>query len=205
MEHEKTLLPWEFDKSKAVLLVIDMQNDFVNEGAVMEVPMAREHLPNMKRLVEGCRKNDIPVIYTRHVLYDHMAVSPLEVAYNPSLITEGMRANTPGVEIVEDLSPQPGEIVISKHRYDAFYNTEMETIIKNIRGMHVADTVIIIGTVTSVCCESTARSAFNRDLKVAFISDACGGFDKQSHDATLSTIAKVFGRVMRTDELLKQM
>jgi ureidoacrylate peracid hydrolase len=198
-------IPWEFDKNKAVLLVIDMQNDFVNEGAIMEVPMAREYVPNMKRLVESCRKNGVPVIYTKHVLYDHFEASPLEVAYNPLLNTGGMRENTRGVEIIEALSPLPGEIVISKHRYDAFYNTQLETVIRNIRGMHMVDTVIIIGTVTNVCCESTARSAFMRDFKVVFISDANGGLDKESHEATLSTIAKVFGRVMTTEELLQQM
>jgi nicotinamidase-related amidase len=71
--------------------------------------------------------------------------------------------------------------------------------------MQTVDTVIIIGTVTNVCCESTARSAFVRDFKVAFISDANGGLDKQSHEATLCTISKVFGRVMSTEELLEQL
>ncbi len=197
-------IPWEFNREKAVLLVIDMQNDFVLEGATMEVPMAREYLPNMKRMIETCRENHIPVIYTRHVLYDQFLVSPLEVAYQPVLKREGMRDLTSGIDIVEELAPLPEEIIISKHRYDAFYNTPLETVINNIRGMNQVDTVIIIGTVTSICCESTARSAFMRDYKVAFISDANGGLDEESHQATLSMIGKVFGRVFRTDEILKE-
>ena len=198
-------VPWEFDKNKAVLLVIDMQNDFVNEGAVMEVPMAREFVPNMKQILEQCRKVSIPVIFTKHVLYDDYDVSPLETAYNPTLKTVGMREGTQGVEVINELQPLDGETVIKKHRYDAFYNTNLETIIRNIRGANVADTVIICGTVTNVCCESTARSAFMRDFKVLFISDANGGLDVDSHNATLDILSKVFARVTSTEELMKEL
>lgn len=197
-------VPWEFDKDKAVLLVIDMQNDFVKKDAAMEVPMARENLPNMEKVLKVCRRNEIPVIYTKHVLYDEYDVSPLEITYQPWLKKDGIRANTSGVKVVEELQPLSSETVLEKHRYDAFYNTRLETVIRNIRGAGVVDTVIITGTVTSVCCENTARSAFMRDFKVAFIGDACGGFDEESHRATLSIIDRVFGRVMTTEELVEQ-
>jgi nicotinamidase-related amidase len=196
-------LPWEFEAERAALLVIDMQRDFVDAGAVMEVQMARERVGEMKRVIDACREAGIPVIYTRHVLLDQFEVSPLEVAYQPRLETGGMRAGSPGVEIVEALRPRPDDVIIDKHRYDAFYNTRLDTVLRNIRGPGVVDTVIIIGTVTSICCESTARSAFMRDFKVAFISDANGGLDDASHNATLDIIGKVFGRVMDSATLLE--
>ena len=62
--------------------------------------------------------------------------------------------------------------------------------------------MIITGTVTSVCCESTARSAFMRDLRVFFVDDATGGFDDASHRATLATIDRVFGKVVSTRQVL---
>lgn len=138
------------------------------------------------------------------MLFDEYEVSPLEVAYQPWLKKEGMRSGTLGVQVVDELKPLPSEITIQKHRYDAFYNTQLETIIRNIRGAGIVDTVIITGTVTNVCCESTARSAFMRDFKVVFVGDACGGFDDASHQATLTVIDKVFGRVMSTEELIQQ-
>jgi len=196
---------WEFDPNKSVLLVIDMQNDFVREGAVMEVPMARQLLPNMKRILDACRDKGVPVIFTQHVLYDHFEVSPLETTYNPRLKKEGLRDGTPGVEIVDELKPRPGEMVVRKHRYDAFHNTQLETLIRNSRYPRETDTVIITGTVTSVCCETAARSAFSRDFKVVFVSDANGGFDEESHNATLNMIRRVFGRVMSTDEVLEHL
>jgi nicotinamidase-related amidase len=73
------------------------------------------------------------------------------------------------------------------------------------RNSSQVDTVIIIGTVTDICCESTARSAFMRDYKVAFISDANGGLDVASHNATLEIIGRVFGRVMTAGELIEQL
>lgn len=198
-------IPWRFDKGRAALLVIDMQRDFVDEGAIMEVPMARARLAAMRRILDRCRTEGVPVFFTRHVLSDRFDISPLETTYIPRLRTSGMREGTPGVEIVDALQPLPRETVIDKHRYDAFYNTQLDTALRNVRGPGGVDTVIIIGTVTNICCESTARSAFMRDYKVAFIDDANGGLDEASHNATLAIIGKVFGRVMTTDELFDEM
>lgn len=204
MSEERTV-PWQFEKGRAALLVIDMQKDFVEEGAIMEVRMARERVPVMRRVIEACRAAEIPVIYTRHVLSDRFEVSPLETAYQPKLKARGMREGSEGVEIVPDLAPLPSETVIGKHRYDAFYGTSLETVLRNIRGAGQVDTVIIIGTVTNICCESTARSAFMRDFKVVFLSDGNGGLDEGSHNATLDIIGRVFGRVMTAGELLAQL
>lgn len=195
--------PWPFEKERAALLVIDMQSDFVDEGAVMEVAMARHRIPQMRQVVELCRSAGVPVVYTQHVLSDRFDISPLETAYQPRLKASGMREGSAGTEIVAELAPMPGDVLIKKHRYDAFHNTQLETVLRNIRGPGKVDTVIIIGTVTSICCESTARSAFMRDYKVALVSDANGGLDQASHDATLSIVGKVFGRVMTAAELSK--
>lgn len=199
------VIDWTLRPDRAVLLVIDMQNDFVLEGAPMEVPMARAYLPNMVRIVNACRERGVPVIFTQHLLYDHVSISPLEVNIQPHLQSGGIRAGTAGVEIVESLRPLPTEFVVRKHRYDAFYNTNLDTLVRTIRGPHQVDTVIIIGTVTNICCESTARSAYMRDYKVLFVSDANGGLDEASQVATLNTIQRAFGRVLSTEELLTEL
>lgn len=194
---------WSLDANKTALLVIDMQRDFVEEGAVMEVPMARARIPAIQSLIAASRACAIPVIFTRHLLLDMHNISPLEVSYQPWLQTAGMRDGHPGSEIIAELTPEPDEIVIEKHRYDAFYNTRLETVIRNVGRDSSIDTLVITGTVTSVCCESTARSAFMRDFKVLFVSDATGGFDEASQEATLESISKVFGYVVSADEVLE--
>ncbi len=185
-----------------VLLVIDMQNDFVEPGGVLEVPMARNFVPNMKRLIDYCRKIEVPVVFTQHILTTEYHISPLEAAYNPILFEQGLREDSHGAAIYHGLTPHKGEKIIKKHRYDAFHDTGLELILKNIKGIGVIDTVIIIGTVTNICCDSTARGAFMRDIKVVMVSDGCGGLDEVSHNVTLSTIGSFFGRVLDTNSLI---
>ncbi|WP_346052518.1 isochorismatase family cysteine hydrolase [Amycolatopsis dongchuanensis] len=196
-------MPWELRPESSVLLVIDMQNDFVREGFPMEVPMARSRLPAIRTLVHACRATGVPVVYTRHVLYDSFDVSPLETAYQPKLREVGMRDGTYGAEIVDELKPEPGEVVIRKHRYDAFHGTELDTVLGTLRGPRGVDTLIVTGTVTEVCCESTARSAFMRDYQVAFVSDATGALSDAAQEATLRTIGSFFGRVLDTSQVLE--
>lgn len=196
---------WKIDASRTALLVIDMQNDFVLEGAPMEVPAARDAIPGIQRLISAARELNVPVIYSQHTLLEDSQNSILEATYNPKLFSVGMRKGTPGVQVIEDLKPQPEDTIIEKYRYDAFHNTLMEPTLKNIRGLNQIDTVIITGTLTEVCCESTARGAYMRDYKVAFVSDATGGLSKEAQKATESVIGIFFGRVMTTNQVIEEM
>ncbi|MFD5661386.1 isochorismatase family protein [Streptomyces hirsutus] len=184
--------------------MIDMQNDFVLEGYPMEVPMARRRIPEMQEVISECRAAGIPVIYTRHVLLDTFDVSPLESTYNPALLTAGMRDGTFGAQVVDALTPEPEDVVIRKHRYDAFHNTQLENILTSISGLRQVDTVIVIGTLTEVCCDSTARGAYMRDFKVAFVSDATGARSDAAQKATEDTIGTFFGRVLTTGDLVAE-
>ena len=185
---------WEFERDRCVLLVIDMQNDFVREGAVMEVKEAKNQLPKIRKLIDVCRGLGVPVIYT--IQETDAVFCPLEVASIPKLKLEGMRKGTGGQQIVSELAPEPEDIIIHKRRFSAFYQTDLEIILRNIRGSEKpVDTVIICGTVTNICCESTARDAFFRDYKVVFGSDICSANTLKAHEATLENM-EIFGRSM---------
>jgi len=188
------VLKWHFKRDNAALLVIDMQNDFVLAGAIMEVPQAKQQVPKIAQLIETCRKLSVPVIYTVHET--HPERCKLEIAAFPHLKDAGMRRGTPGIEVVKELAPLPNETTICKHRFSAFYQTELELI---LRGMGV-DTLIICGTVTNICCESTARDAFYRDFKVLFGSDICSALTPEIHNATLANM-QIFGEVMDSASL----
>jgi len=95
----------------------------------------------------------------------------------------------------------PFEYRIVKHKFDAFFETDLDAILR----FHHVDTVIVTGTATNACCESTARSAFMRDYKVVFPSDANATFDPAMHQATLVNIDLLFGRVLTVDELLEEL
>jgi nicotinamidase-related amidase len=153
---------------KTAMIVVDMQNDFVKEGAPIEIPRARDMVPELNRLLDTCRAHKIRVIYIHHVirggdidagrLADHH-----EAVRNNKALLEG----TENVEIYDPLKPHPGDLVVAKPRYSAFHGTDLEAILRS-QGI---DTLIIGGTVTDVCCQSTTRDAFSRDYKVIFLSD----------------------------------
>ena len=196
---------WKLDPTKCALIVVDMQNDFVLEGFPMEVPNARKAIPHIQRLIAASRKLDIPIFYTQHTLTEGAVNSPLEAAYNPKLFEVGMRPGTFGVQVIDDLKPQPQDTVIVKYRYNAFHNTLLEPMLKTIRGLNQIDTVIITGTLTEVCCDSTARGAYMRDYKVMFVDDATGGLSEEAEQATFKAMRMFFGRVANTDDTLAEL
>jgi ureidoacrylate peracid hydrolase len=197
---------------KTALLVVDMQNDFVQEGAPIEIPRPRAMVPRLNRLLDVCRAHQILVIYIRHVirggdidagrLADHHAA----IRQNKAII-----AGTSNVEIYEGLTPQPGDLVVAKPRYSAFYGTDLEAILRS-KGI---DTMIISGTVTNVCCDSTARDAFSRDYKVIFLSDGTAtrdlpdlGFGSVSAEeiqkVVLTVLAMSFAQVSSIDQMMAE-
>jgi len=198
-EREK---PWTIDREKTALLIIDMQNDFVKEGALLEVPDIRSQIPKIKRLIETCRKLGVPVIYTKQVYRADSKVKPLILEMLPLLEEKGLREGTKGGEIYSEIEPKPSDIIVKKMGFSAFYNTELESILRNIKGRRNVDTVIICGTVTNICCESTARDAFERDYKVVFGSDITSAWTNEFQILTLKNIEYAFGRVMTCDKII---
>lgn len=194
--------PWELDSRTSALLVIDMHNDFVLPDTPMEVPMAKDRVPNQRHIISVCRSFEIPVIFTQHILFDSFEISPLECAYNPNLRQVGMRAGSHGAEVIAELRPEDNDVVLPKHRYDAFHNTQLKSVLNTVRGAGIVDTVIIVGTLTEVCCESTARSAFMHDYKVAFIDDATAALSQAAQSATVDVIGRFFGRVFNTTDVV---
>lgn len=191
------------DPRKTALIVIDMQNAFVAEGAAFETPGARTMLPQLEQLIGFARAHEMPIVWTQSdhrppfgglMLRKFPAIEQARVLWpdDPSF------AMYPKMVQPKD---GPREYCIVKHKFDAFFETDLEAILR----YHGIATVIITGTATNACCESTARSAFMRDYLVAFPSDANATFDEAMHEATLKNIDLLFGRVMTTTELLGEM
>jgi len=198
------IIPWKIRPERCALIVIDMQNDFIKPGGVLYSDKTpTDIIQNIRTIIDVCHEKGIPVIYTQTMLKDEFNISPLEASYQPILIEKGMREGTWGYEIIEELTPQPEDYIVIKHRYDAFHNTNLQLVLNNLKGLGVIDTVIIVGTLTNVCCESTARSAYMKDYKVVFVSDANGTFDDGLHKATLFNISHFFGRVLSSQELIR--
>ncbi len=182
---------------KSALLVIDMQNFFLDENSPTFTCGGLAILPNASSLIAAFRQLNLPVIFTRHV-------------HNPNRSDLGIMGwwwqgacfeNTPESEIHASIAPLKSEKQVFKHRYSAFYNTDLETV---LRCMHVED-VVICGIMTNMCCESTARDAYFRDLRVFFLADATGSICEEMHVATLLNLAFGFARIATTGEILKEL
>ena len=197
------------DPQTTALLVVDMENDFVAPGAPFETPAGRTMLPQLTRALAFCRAHGIAVIFTTHAHRRDGSDMGL-YAHDPRIAAGAALADgSHGVAIYPEVAPRADEIVISKHRYSAFYGTDLDIILRG-RG---ATTVVIAGVTTENCCHATARDAFYRDYQVVVLADATGTFDypdvgygRLSADeiqrATLSILAFSTADVMTTETFI---
>lgn len=169
--------------AKEALLVIDMLNDFVLEGAPLEVPEAKKVIPNIKREIEKARAQGLPVIYINDA---HAQDDKEFLKFGwPSHAVKG----TKGAEVVDELKIQEGDIVIEKTTYSGFYNTYLDETLKRLS----VDSLRLVGCVTHICVMFTASDAVLRDYKVTVVKDAVAGLSKEDHDAALRIMKNVLG------------
>lgn len=191
------------DPKTCAILIIDMQNAFVAPGAIFETPGAREMIPRLTELINFARDSRILIIWTQS---DHSPPYGGSMLRKFSAIAND-RILWPGENSFKfyPKMPQPDEgdleHIVVKHKYDAFFETPLDAILR----FHKVNTVIITGTATNACCESSARSAFMRDYDVIFLSDLTATFDSAMHEATLRNIELLFGRVTTTSALIREL
>lgn len=184
---------WAFEirRDECALVVVDLQEDFVNPDNPMCVPEAYRQIPRVKTLIEACRRLGVPVIYTAHNIAPDCCADFYE--YWPPIAAGAISEGTPGADVYHEISPEPGERVIrTKHAYDSFAGTDLDYVLRTLR----ARTVIVCGTLTNFCCESTARTAYFLNYHVVFGSDVNASDDALAHEATIRTMRRGFARVL---------
>jgi len=198
------------DPSRTAMIVVDMQNDFVAEGAGLRSLQAANMVPTLARTLQECREKGVRVIYTAHVhRKDGSDMGLFDDLYPPIASGASLVDGTKGADIFDALAPAPGEHVIKKHRYSGFFGTDLDIILREWG----IETVVISGTTTENCCHATARDAMFRNYKVVFLSDVTGTFDypdvgqgamaaEDVHRATLTVLAFSTAHVMTAKEFL---
>lgn len=182
-------------KDDCALIIIDMQNDFISEGAPVECPGGRDIIPNIQKARTWAKENNIPVFYTQEMHRFQEIDYGLELERNEPLhCLEG----TIGVEIVYELKPQDDEYVIIKRRYSGYYLTDLEVLMRAFN----RKTLILTGAATNVCVYATALDAIQRDVHPIVLSDGVAGTSVELHDAFLKNIDYVIGDVVSVDELI---
>lgn len=168
-------------KDTSVLIVIDVQNDFVNEAS--NEFEALKVVKNSMRAVEIFREKNLPVIFTKEVHYysEHFNdFGRLLDGVEPAHVILG----TEGVNLHKNITPLEDEIILDKSRYSCFFQTNLDLLLKSMQ----VDTIYITGFLTDVCVRYTAVDAHQLDYFFHIIEDACGGSEEIAHESAIASL-----------------
>jgi len=164
---------------RKALIIIDMLNDFVAEGAPLRVGGIEKIIGPIKREIEKAKKNNFPVIY----LCDSHEPDDREFKmFAPHAVK-----NTEGAKVIDQLRPQGSDIIIKKTTFSGFYNTNLEQVLQKME----ADHVVLTGCVTNICVYFTAFEATVRGYEVDVVADAVMGLNKEDHQCALRQMGEV--------------
>ena len=194
------------------LVVVDVQNDFCSEGGLINqlggtLTLAKQMLPRLRALIEHARANAVKVVYIKNRNRPDGAYnSPSDLArrletyaeeHNLLITLEGSW----GEEVVAEVAPKPGEVIVYKHRPDAFERTDLDLVLRS----NGVKSVVITGTATFACVESTARRALMKDYYVTVVEDCVSATEEDLHHASLKVMRAFFGSgcVRKSEEVLE--
>jgi len=189
--------PMKLDPAKAALLVVDMQEFFLDPSSPTYTCGAAAILPSVRKLLKAFRDAKRPVIFTKHVHHPDDLDSGIMAWWWKGKCLEG----SPESEVHPSIAPRPNEKVVYKHRYSAFYNTDLETVLRCLK----AEDIVIAGVMTNMCCESTARDAYYRDYRVFLPADGTGTINEVMHVASLLNLSYGFALVTTSDVIVDAM
>ena len=181
---------------KAALLVVDMQRFFLEPASPTFTCGGLAILPTVERLIAAFRQAGRPVIFTRHVHHPQRLDAGIMEWWWEGMCLEG----SPESEVHPRIAPLAHEKQVLKHRYSAFYNTDLETVLRCLG----VEELVVSGIMTNLCCESTARDAYYRDLRVFFLADGTGSITEELHCASLLNLAFGFAQVTTADWALER-
>jgi nicotinamidase-related amidase len=216
IEAEPSALVVELDR--AALIIIDMQRDFLEPGGFGEtlgndVSRLQAAVAPLRKVLDAARASKMLVIHTREGHRPDLSDAPKHKVERgePSLrigapgpMGRILVRGEPGHDIIPELAPAPGEPVIDKPGKGAFYQTDLELMLKN----REIDTLLVAGVTTEVCVNTTVREANDRGFRCIVMSDCCASYFPEFHQAGLAMIKAqggIFGWVSASPHLLAAM
>jgi ureidoacrylate peracid hydrolase len=205
--------------AETALLVVDMQRGFLEPGAALEVPAGREIIPNIRRLIDTCRAKTIPVIFSEFAYSTSvpcMRGDPFGVEHLPARdsgpsgfgypsgncqIDPGSGEGVNSADIVAQLAPRPGELIVRGHTYDKFYGTPLDLALRS-RGIRY---LLITGVVTDICVNATLVSASTREYRVTAVTDGVATLWPDLQQACFTIWKRKFARLRTTDEVVEEL
>jgi ureidoacrylate peracid hydrolase len=192
--------------SRTALIVVDMQNAFMLPGVAHALcPMAEKVVPNINRLAGAVRETGGKVVWIK-TTFEEVALKNWSTYFEMVTPQQGAKriaaltADSKGHELWVTLDVRPNDLMVEKNRFSAFIqgSSNLAEVLHG-RGL---DTVLVTGTVTNVCCESTARDAMMLNFKTIMVTDGNAAVTDEDHNASLAAFYLTFGDIMSTDMLI---
>jgi ureidoacrylate peracid hydrolase len=214
LAHVEPLIGLErkIDPRHTALIVVDVQNDFCAEGGMMhaeglDLTAVQAMAGRLPRLIEGARAAGALVVFVRNVYSSQGNAYLSDVWLEQASRRRGdsytrrdvCAADSWEGDFFGDVAPQPGDPIVTKHRFSAFHNTDLDTILRS----HGIRALVMTGVASNVCVETTAREGFVRDYYIVFLEDGTACYRDEDHAATLRVIDRFFGQVASIDGVLQ--
>ena len=184
-------------QENTALTIIDMQKDFLDDGAACFIPGGRSVVPAVSHLLEQFRAHGIPVIHVITV-WQPDGANMSRFTTSEELMKRGLRRGEPGIDPVDELTPLEAEYIVHKTRYSGFYGTELEMLLRALGIVYV----VTVGVATNFCVRSTVHDAAYRDFLPVVPSDCTTSYTEAEHLQTLKDIEAGFGWVKTSGEIL---
>jgi len=211
MTEQSSNLMFQMNRERTTLIVVDMQNDFVRKGGALELPDARNRIPHVNRLIQGCRDLSIPIVFVRFIsgpkrtlvwTWSPMIAPPVKCCWrNHRRYYPDIGKEVEVIEVIDEIIVNPEDYIIDKYSYGAFYNTPLEDILK----AHDTEYVIICGAAMPVCINDTVSGAFDRQFKVAVAADATASFTEEFRRYSLTLFKAKYARVLNVGDILSEL
>jgi len=182
------------DLSNSALIVIDMQDFFLDEKSHAYIPTSELIVPNVQALIEIFRAKGLPVVFSKHSHKDGEDLGMMGKWWS-----DPMMESDPLIKISDKMPVDDADMVIHKNRYSVFHETNLASILRE-KGV---EKVVITGVATHLCCESTARAAFMLDFEVYFVIDGTASWDEDMHLASIKTCSDGFSVPVTTKEVME--
>jgi nicotinamidase-related amidase len=186
------------------LVIIDPQNDFLHlEGWYAEkgidIGHMRRTIEPLKQLIKDCRAKNIPIVWTRHGTRGLEDGGPF-MRLRPFLAEGGLRQGTWGYQVLEELGPREEDWYIEKTRLSAFYQTNLESVLRALN----ADTVLYTGVLTNQCVAATSKDSTFRDFKSIVVEDCTGTTFPHLHDPAIEMMRVGWAEVRDLESTLSE-
>jgi ureidoacrylate peracid hydrolase len=216
--------PMSIDPARTAVIVVDMQNDFGAEGGMfaragIDIAPIRKAIEPTKAVLTTARRAGVKVVYLKMEFHPDLSnagtpESPNWIKHQPLRVGEYVTApdgsqgrilvrDTWNTEILSELRPVPGDLIVSKHRYSGFYGTDLD---ERLRSLGI-EYLIFTGCTTSVCVESTMRDAMFRDYRCILLADCAAeplgaGLSRNNHEASLLVLQTLFGWISESAKFI---